>query len=127
MSREWEDAPVTYSLDFHHRLMDTLLNNASPRERLILFDELNRVMGVSARKRLHRSQEDARAQESAPTPKTLEELQTDARRARADLRARVLGDCPGIHRVTQHRDRKPPWCHDCGRDAEGNQMKEVQS
>lgn len=32
--------------------------------------------------------------------------------------------CPGEHRVTQHRDARPPWCNECGRDNEGNLHRE---
>lgn len=49
---EWESAPVTYDLDFHARIMAFLLHSGG-REGLILADELNKRMGVSARKRQH--------------------------------------------------------------------------
>ena len=32
---------------------------------------------------------------------------------------RPLGDCPD-HRLVQHRDGEPPWCNNCGGDANGS-------
>ena len=49
---EWENAPVTYDLDFHARIMAFLMAT-NTRSGLILADELNKRMGVSARKREH--------------------------------------------------------------------------
>ena len=31
----------------------------------------------------------------------------------------VASACPGAHHPVQHRDRKPPWCRECGRTADG--------
>lgn len=33
----------------------------------------------------------------------------------------TLAPC-STHKLTQHRDRKPPWCDECGRDARGQKI-----
>lgn len=47
-------------------------------------------------------------------------LRDAADKAETALRVAVMNACTtGPHHPTQHRDRKPPWCHSCGRTARG--------
>ena len=54
----------------------------------------------------------------------LDQTSIDAVRDRVDRDEIALRDlvgklCPGPHLPKQHRDRKPPWCRECGRTARG--------
>lgn len=54
----------------------------------------------------------------------LAELRSAVGRASEELRREVVLQCPGDHNPRQHRDRKPPWCRDCGRDWHGIQRRD---
>ncbi|GAA0528593.1 hypothetical protein GCM10010172_06480 [Paractinoplanes ferrugineus] len=53
------------------------------------------------------------------------EMRKNINTAQMQLAAMVMTACPGPHRPTQHRDRKPPWCSACGRTADGVQIQDV--
>ena len=42
----------------------------------------------------------------------------------AQLHNSVARTCRGLqgHKPVQHRDRKPPWCHACGRTVDGRMV-----
>lgn len=64
-----------------------------------------------------------------PDPATWDRVLTFKRRRAlaemADLERAVAKACPGPHAPVQHRDRKPPWCPACGRDAMGTRQADV--
>jgi hypothetical protein len=49
----------------------------------------------------------------------LSELRSQLDSAQTRLAHYVSLLCPGPHRLIQHRDRRPPWCPECGRDNRG--------
>lgn len=56
-----------------------------------------------------------------------DQAELDRRRRRLDSAQNRLLDavaraCPGTHRPVQHRDRKPPWCKECGRTTYGQHV-----
>ena len=61
-----------------------------------------------------------------PDQAELDRLRLQLEIAHVRLLEAVWSACPGPHRPVQHRDRKPPWCRECGRTADGTPIiKEV--
>jgi hypothetical protein len=61
--------------------------------------------------------------ETEQVEKRLDQLRENYRSAQSYLLSAVAELCPGPHRLAQHRDKLPPWCNSCGRDAMGYQRK----
>ena len=55
--------------------------------------------------------------------KYLDTLLADLLEAEGKMRDALVTLCPGEHHVKQHRDKRPPWCDNCGRDDRGRQVR----
>jgi hypothetical protein len=52
-------------------------------------------------------------------------LRVEVLRIQSELEQALSDLCPGEHKYTQHRDRRPPWCSACGYAVNGTKVRDV--